>query len=235
MEGWISLYRKITENWIWKSKEPFDKRSAWISLLLRANHEDTKVVIGNQIVKLNKGSFVTSEIKLAKEWKWGRKKVRDFLNVLVNDKMLTKNCTSKYTTLTIENWALYQIEEQQKNNKGTSKEHQRNTDNNDNNINNKKENIKEKRYGEYKNVFFTDEQYKKILNEFPNDYEMRIQRLDDYIQSTGKKYKDCLATIRNWAKKEGYIKPQKQEKVEYIENTMTVEEYFTKLKEEKNV
>ena len=72
-------------------------------------------------------------------------------------------------------------------------------------------------------------------DEFPNDYEMRIQRLDDYIQSTGKKYKDCLATIRNWAKKEGYIKPQKQEKVEYIENTMTVEEYFTKLKEEKNV
>lgn len=235
MEGWISLYRKITENWIWKSKEPFDKRSAWISLLLRANHEDTKIVIGNQVVKLKKGSFVTSEVKLAEEWKWGRKKVRDFLKILENDKMLTKNCTSKYTTLTIENWELYQIEEQQKNNKGTSKEHQRNTDNNDNNINNKKENIKEKRYGEYKNVFFSDEQYKKLLDEFPNDYETRIQRLDDYMQSKGKKYKDCLATIRTWAKKEGYVKPQKQEKVEYIENTMTVEEYFTKLKEEKNV
>ena len=59
-----------------------------------------------------------------------------------------------------------------------------------------------KYYGEYKNAFFTDEQYEKLLKEFPNDYGERIQRLDDYMQSTGKKYKDCLATIRMWARKE---------------------------------
>ena len=59
-----------------------------------------------------------------------------------------------------------------------------------------------KKYGEYQNVFFTDEQYEKLLNEFPNDYNERIDKLDCYIQSTGKKYKDCLATIRNWARKE---------------------------------
>ena len=59
-----------------------------------------------------------------------------------------------------------------------------------------------KKYGEYQNVFFTDEQYEKLLSEFPNDYNERIEKLDCYIQSTGKKYKDCLATIRNWARKE---------------------------------
>lgn len=58
------------------------------------------------------------------------------------------------------------------------------------------------RFGEYKNVFLTKEQYEKILIEFPNDYEERINNLDLYVQSTGKKYKDCLATIRNWARKE---------------------------------
>ena len=29
-----------------------------------------------------------------------------------------------------------------------------------------------------------------------------LEKLDLYIQSTGKKYKDCLATIRNWARNE---------------------------------
>ena len=57
-------------------------------------------------------------------------------------------------------------------------------------------------YGEYKNVFFTEEQYNKLLIEFPSDYQERIQRLDDYMQSTGTKYKDCLATIKVWAKRD---------------------------------
>lgn len=75
---------------------------------------------------------------------------------------------------------------------------------------NKKKDIK--KYGEYQNVFFTDEQYEKLINEFPNDYDSRIEKLDFYIQSTGKKYKDCLATIRNWARNE---KVQKKGKAEY--------------------
>lgn len=81
-------------------------------------------------------------------------------------------------------------------------------------INKNDKNVKKIYYGEYQNVFFTDEQYQKLLNEFPNDYEKRIQTLDDYIQSSGKKYKDCLATIRNWARKEGYKFPSKENKKE---------------------
>ena len=134
MEGWISLYRQIENNWVWKSNEPFDKRSAWISLLLKANHKDTKVVISNEVVEVKKGGFITSEVKLSEEWKWGRKKVRNFLKSLEDDRMLSKNSTTKYTGITIENWDLYQNVEQQKNNEGTAEEHQRNTNNNDNNI-----------------------------------------------------------------------------------------------------
>lgn len=127
MEGWISLYRKFQEHWIWKSNEPFDKRSAWLSLLLKANHKDTKVMIDSKPIEVKKGSFITSELKLSTEWKWGRKKVRTFLKSLENDKMLTKNSTTKYTTISIENWELYQKVEQQKeqqrNNNGTTEEH----------------------------------------------------------------------------------------------------------------
>jgi hypothetical protein len=62
--------------------------------------------------------------------------------------------------------------------------------------------ISKHKYGEYGNVLLTDEQYEKLKTEFPNDYEKRIENTDAYVQSTGNKYKDYLATIRNWARKE---------------------------------
>ena len=57
------------------------------------------------------------------------------------------------------------------------------------------------KYGEYKNVLFTNEEYEKLKNEFP-DYQERIERLSEYIASKGTKYKNHLATIRSWAKKD---------------------------------
>lgn len=60
------------------------------------------------------------------------------------------------------------------------------------------------KYGMYKNVLLTDEDLEKLKTEF-TDWEQRIERLSEYIASTGKVYKNHLATIRAWARKE---KPQ---------------------------
>ena len=57
-------------------------------------------------------------------------------------------------------------------------------------------------YGEYNNVLLSDEDFQKLANEFPMDYMKRIERLSEYIASTGKSYKNHLATIRAWARKE---------------------------------
>ncbi|NTK52978.1 helix-turn-helix domain-containing protein [Enterococcus faecium] len=58
------------------------------------------------------------------------------------------------------------------------------------------------KYGEYKNVLLSDEQMEKLKTEFPNDYQKRIERLSEYCESSGKTYKNYLATIRSWARKE---------------------------------
>lgn len=63
------------------------------------------------------------------------------------------------------------------------------------------------KYGIYKNVLLSDEDYQKIQAEFPHDYSERIDRLSEYIASTGKSYKNHLATIRAWSRKE---KPTKE-------------------------
>lgn len=70
-----------------------------------------------------------------------------------------------------------------------------------------KENIKESRhkYGAYNNVLLSDTDLEKLKTELP-DYEERIERLSEYIASTGKSYKNHLATIRSWARKDKQTK-----------------------------
>lgn len=61
---------------------------------------------------------------------------------------------------------------------------------------------KRHKYGFYQNVLLTDAEYEKLQAEFPHDYSERIERLSEYIASTGKSYKNHLATIRSWARKD---------------------------------
>ena len=57
------------------------------------------------------------------------------------------------------------------------------------------------KYGEYQNVLLTDEDLEKLKKEFL-DWSDRIERLSAYMASTGKSYKNHLATIRNWARRD---------------------------------
>ena len=79
----------------------------------------------------------------------------------------------------------------------------KNNKNNENDFNNS-DNKKPTRhkYGTYKNVLLTDEDMEKLKSEFPDDWRNRIERLSEYIASSGKTYKNHLATIRVWAKKD---------------------------------
>lgn len=74
------------------------------------------------------------------------------------------------------------------------------------------------KYGEYQNVLLTDEEHDKLMSEFPDDYNQRIERLSGYIASTGKSYKNHLATIRNWAKKDEERKPKPQSNMDELAN-----------------
>lgn len=138
-KGWISVSRKIQECWVWKDK-PFAKGQAWVDLLLLANHSDNEFPLGNEILTVIRGSFITSEVKLSDRWGWSRTKVRSFLDLLEKQMMIEKKSDNKKTTITIVKYSDYQnvetAKEQQKNIKKTSEKHQKNTNNNDNNDNN---------------------------------------------------------------------------------------------------
>lgn len=216
-QGWVAVHRQIQDHWLWEEK-PFSKGQAWIDMLLLANHADKKFCLGNELIEVKQGSFITSELKLAEKWGWSKTKVRAFLTLLQTDEMIVKKSDNKKTAITIVNYSDYAVfetaEKPQKNNKKTAEKPQKNTNNNDNNYNNdnnSKEKINKKesrhKYGEYKNVLLSDEELEKLKTEFPVDWTDRIENLSSYIASTGKTYKSHLATIRNWARKEKPKKP----------------------------
>lgn len=108
-KGWIALHREITDNWIWKEKEPFDRRSAWIDLILMVNHEDKKIMFNGNLIVVKRGQKITSISKLSERWNWSRGKAKRFLEALQEDEMISLEIgQGQYTTITIENYSFYQ-------------------------------------------------------------------------------------------------------------------------------
>ncbi len=138
-KGWITIHRELSEHWLWKDK-PFSFSGAWVDLIMMANHKDGKFPLGEEIIHVKRGSFITSQKKLSERWGWSRSKVNRFLKLLENDAMIELKSDNKKTALTICNYSDYQdvrtANEHQKDIKPTSNQHQTDTNNNDNNDNN---------------------------------------------------------------------------------------------------
>lgn len=147
-QGWVSIYRKIQDHWIWKRNKPFDERSAWIDLILLVNHEDNKIIYDGKPLVVRRGQKVTSLQKLSKRWHWSIQKVKRFLLSLESDEMISlKIEPQKGTVVTIVNYGKYQdtniskrnsteTETKQRRNRDETVPNINNNDNNDNNINN---------------------------------------------------------------------------------------------------
>ena len=56
-------------------------------------------------------------------------------------------------------------------------------------------------HGIYNNVILTEKELQALKSEF-SDYQSKIDRLSEYMKSSGKTYDDHYATIRMWAKED---------------------------------
>ena len=108
MQGWIKLHRKIQENEIWMDEEPFDRRSAFIDLLLMANHKDKKVIFNGQVIEIEAGQRITSIRNLSERWRWSVKKVVRFLDMLEMLEIIERKSDRQKTLITIVNYGFYQ-------------------------------------------------------------------------------------------------------------------------------
>lgn len=113
MSGWIKLHRQIQECFLWRIKEPFDKRSAWIDLLLLMEHQNKNLMIDGKIETIKRGSYMLSIEKLCDRWMWSRNKVKRYLDVLEREHMIVTRRTNKGTLVSVVNYCVYQNQEKQ--------------------------------------------------------------------------------------------------------------------------
>jgi DNA replication protein DnaD len=106
MVGFIKLWRKSLNNWLYFS-EKFDMFHAWIDLLLLATDKKRIVLIRGIIVKLEPGELCVGQKTLAERWKWSDQRVRSFLKVLEKEQMILHNKSNLTTIITILNWEKY--------------------------------------------------------------------------------------------------------------------------------
>ena len=126
--GWICVHRKIQDNIIWDDK-PFSRGQAWVDLLLLANHEDKQILFDGNVIDIKRGEKITSLRKLSERWGWSITKVKKFLNLLSDEKMISYKSDSKKTVYNIVNYEVYQDNENTKNNTEiTLKENRNNTE-----------------------------------------------------------------------------------------------------------
>ncbi len=115
--GFVAVYRKIQDHWLWQDKDRF---FAWMDILISAQFHDAEKIVHGCLIKVPRGSWFVAQKTLETRWGWSKTKVRHFLNTLTDEGMITTKSTPNGTIITIVKYELYQ-------NPNTSKNTTKNT------------------------------------------------------------------------------------------------------------
>lgn len=120
--GWIKLHRALLDKTIWQNSTP-EQKTILITLLLMANHEPNQWEWKGKKYIVKSGEFITSLEKIVAKCGKGitTQNVRSALKRFEKLQFLTNESTKQNRLIKIENWSLYQDEENQPN-KATNKE-----------------------------------------------------------------------------------------------------------------
>lgn len=192
--NWIKLNRGLMNNPLWKIK-PFSKGQAWVDLLMLTNHTVGFITTKNgKLIEIKRGDCGYSVLSLAQRWGWGRGKINRFFELLNGQKMIQQKITENHTVISIINYDLYQ----------NSTINSTINDTINSTINGHKQECKERKeyitLGEFKNVFLSENEHKKLEEIYNGTFCEAVEILSSYKASTGKKYKSDYAVLgkHNW-------------------------------------
>lgn len=98
------LSRKLFSHRIWRAARTFSECEAWIDLIQSARFEATVTIerIGGRDITYGRGQFPASISFLSDRWGWpSTKKVRNFLDMLKKEGMITTDCTQGMNIITL--------------------------------------------------------------------------------------------------------------------------------------
>ncbi len=109
-KGYLKLYRKFFDNFLWQEKREYSKAEAWIDLLVSARYKDgtQKQMIDGKVVIWERGQLIASMRFLQTRWKWKSiSRVGRFLKFLQDENMISIDTTQRIGRITICNYESY--------------------------------------------------------------------------------------------------------------------------------
>ena len=184
-DGWISIYRKITENPLYFS-EPFTRMQAWIDMIIIANHKESFFYVRGNKVTVKRGEIGYSQQSLAVRWQWSRGKVVRFLNEMEKSGMIVQQKNSVNNIISIVKYADYQqggtTDSATDGQQTVQQTDINNNDNNDNNDNKSKE--------APKNNNSTSDKIEVYLSLVPENWRASVKTWLNYKRDRRELYKN---------------------------------------------
>ena len=106
--GYVKVWRKLEGSGILK-----DERACQFFLwaMLKATHKPRKQIVGNQVVELEPGQFVSGRKSASEEMDISEMVFRGMMKKMENMDFVTIKPTNKFSIFTINNWTTYQCQE----------------------------------------------------------------------------------------------------------------------------
>jgi len=118
-DGYICLFRKLQDNFLWKEKRVFSRLEAWIDILfaVRFSEIPEETMIKDKVFLVKQGESIKSLDTWANRWNWNKSRTRRFLELLKKRNMIETIGEQKTTHLRVINYAYYVDLVKQKRNK----------------------------------------------------------------------------------------------------------------------
>lgn len=106
--GYVKVWRKLEDSGILK-----DERACQFFLwaMLKATHRPHKQIVGNQVVELEPGQFISGRKSASEEMNISEMVFRGMMKKMESTEFVTIKSTNKFSIFTINNWATYQSQE----------------------------------------------------------------------------------------------------------------------------
>lgn len=124
--GYIKLWRKMDESGLLQNPVVLQ---LFCYVILKASHKKTKILVNNNVVELEPGQLIFGRKKASDDLNQSEQSVRTALETLKKMKIVTTRATNRYTLISVDNWALYQGDDQQSNQQDNPPPNQQSTSN----------------------------------------------------------------------------------------------------------
>ena len=201
--GWIKLHREIQEHWIFTDPIKF---KWWVQILMKVNHKEGEILLGNSVLKIQKGQSACSLRTWALTLNCSVKSVSTFFELLKSHNMIESKIIGKgkqsTTLITVSNYTEYQSDKETLNNtqsntlSNTLGKHKGNTkgvqSKNEENDNNEKEDNKK----DMSSKLDFDNLVVKYISWFNSTYDRKFN-IDRFRNVCTSKLKALLKTYKN--------------------------------------